>query len=132
MRRLGDVEMRKRLRGLYQRSLAHASSASSDARRSVAQPLGQGLSSGTTVASPSHPSTNRTTVEVHADPVPDGRARRALGDEIVEGTIDRRDLGDDANSALGAHCYSDSSRRRSSTREVCSQVNPWSLRPKWP
>ena len=59
-------------------------------------------------------------------------ARRSLGDEIVEGSIDRRDLGDDSDSALGAHRYSDSSRRRSSTRVVCSQVKPWSLRPKWP
>jgi len=69
----------------------------------VAQPFREGLEVGGERRFAGDPAANRAAVEVNADTVTNRDAIGTFGDEVVERTINRRDFGDDSNSARGAH-----------------------------
>jgi hypothetical protein len=42
-------------------------------------------------------------IEVNANAITNGHVRRGVSDEVVEGAVDGRYLGDNADGARGAH-----------------------------
>jgi hypothetical protein len=79
------------------------------------------------VRHPDHPPADAATVEVDADDRPDAHlVPERVRDQVVEGLLDRGQVRQDPGDQRPSADF------RSSTLEVASQVNSFSLRPKCP
>src|SRR5580658_5985098 len=100
-------------------------------RRAITEPLFHRLQLGRRYRFVDHPPPHGAVVEVDAHTITEIGTPCGFVEGVVEGSINRGDLSDYSYRASG-HSVSDSSRRRSSSRGVCSHVKPRSVRPKCP